>query len=62
MRRLRVARGYDRKWLANLWDCTVGNVAQVENGLRSLSLDRAAAFASALGISVDTITAGARCD
>ena len=60
VRRLREARGYDRQWLSGLWGCTVANVSQVENGSRALSLQRAASFADALGISVDTITAGAK--
>lgn len=55
MRKLREAQGRSRKWLAEVWGCTVASVSQIENGQRRLSLDRAAKLADAAGVSVDRI-------
>jgi transcriptional regulator with XRE-family HTH domain len=60
VRKLRQAQDRSRKWLAEVWGCTVASVSQIENGQRKLSLERADQLAEALGVSLDRIVKGAR--
>lgn len=49
-----------RRDLADVWECTVANISQIETGKRAPTLTQLMQFAGRTGVSVDALLAGVR--